>query len=723
MRAFGSVVLLLAASAGLAAADKPMLESAALRVEVDPTDGTARLLDKRAGAIWDLGSPSLVMNDKNAAPVRIIGGVTPGGRTLSYRTDKGLRFQMRLADDARAVEYSFDAIPADVAEVLLLHNSLAIGPGPDSYFAIPIGLGILVSANGDKPSSRRFPSYGGYGNNTGYSMAMAGVVNRGSAILVTWNDPHTAIIADYAIEPQRRLAMSLGLRRASRSARIQPLGRGGYVEIAKAYRPIAKERGFLKTLAEKIEENPEVARFVGAADFKPFVLSRSRRTGAESVRLGFTFEETADLAEHFARDLGIDRAMLILAGWINGGYDNKHPDIMPAAPEAGGNDGLAAASRRVHALGKGWVFGLHDNYQDFYKDAPTWDADYIMKNPDGSLHAGGVWAGGQAYLVCSRRAVDLASRPQNVPLVKALFNPDVYFADTVFAVPLYECFDPKHPLTLADDIRYKLQLSDYLRKQVGLFGSEDGLEWGVPHTDYFEGMLSHRTGFNSGGMAPGDISVPMFEMVFGDAIPMYAHQSDRARFDNPTYILIHILHAEMPVYQFGNHHYWTETAAPQPSRAQLQQPLSTVFAQGGRFPNQTDQFIKNTFEVLSPLVRSTALEPMTDHRFLTADRKVERSRFGSDTSITVNFGQSDFTAGNAILPQWGFVVECPTMTAFYARSYGALKYDEPALFVIRSMDGRPVSSSQKVRIYHGFGDNRVLFRGKVVQVETETVLP
>ena len=678
MRAFWSVILLLPGSAALWAAEKPTLESAVVRVEVNAADGTARLVDKRTGATWDLGSPHLVMKDHSTVPVRIIGGVTSGSRALSYRTDKNMRFQIMLATDASAVELSFDAIPSDVAEVLLLNRSLAIGPSPDCYFAIPIGMGILVSADGDKPSSRRFPSYGGYGDNTGYSMAMAGAVNKGSALLLTWNDPHTAIIADYSVEPQRRLAMSLGLRRTSRSVRLQTVGRGGYVEIAKAYRSIAKQRGYVKTLAEKIKENPEVARFVGAADFKPFVLSRNRRSGAENVRLGFTFEETADLAEHFARDLGIDRAMLILAGWINGGYDNKHPDIMPAAPEAGGNEGLIAASRRIHALGKGWVFGVHDNYQDFYKDAPSWKADYIMKNPDGSLHAGGVWAGGQAYLICSRRAVDLASRSQNVPLVKELFNPDVYFADTVFAVPLYECFDPEHPLTLADDIHYKLQLSDYLRKQVGMFGSEDGLEWGVAHTDYFEGMLSHRTGFNSGGMAPGDISVPMFEMVFGDAIPMYAHQSDRARIDNPTYILIHILNAEMPVYQFGNHHYWTETAAPEMPRGQPPKRSSMVFAQGGRFPNPTDRFIKNTYEILSPLVRSTALEPMTDHRFLTPDRKVESSRFGSDTTITVNFGESDFAMEGAVLPEWGFLIESPTFTAFYARSYGAVKYGEPA---------------------------------------------
>jgi hypothetical protein len=715
--------LLLPLSSGLPGAEKPRLENQGLRLEVDPSDGSGRLFDKRSGAEWDLGVPRLVLKDKSSLPVRIAGAVTARGGTLSYRTDKGMQFQFKLAANPPAVDYSFDEPAADVAEVLLLDKSLTIEPGPDNYFAIPNRLGILVPVEGDKPYTRRFRAY----SESGYSMAMLGAVNKGSALLAAWDDPYTAVQVDYAVEPRPRLAMTLGLQRTARSVRLQPLGRGGYVEVAKAYRPIAKQRGHLVTLAEKMRGNPDVARFFGAADFKPSTLSRNvpntqwNRTATERVRISFTFEECGDLAEHFAKALGIDRALFVLAGWINAGYDNKHPDILPAAPELGGNDALTAASKRVHALGKGWVLGLHDNYQDFYKDAPSWNEDYIMRNADGSLRAGGIWAGGQAYLICSRKSVALASRPQNVPMVKKLFDPEVYFCDTVFASPVTECFDPKHPLTLADDIHYKQQLCDYLRKQVGLFGSEEGMEWGVPHADYFEGLMSHKTGYNRGGASANDIVIPMFEMVYGDAIPIYAHQSDRARIDNPAYILDHILYAEMPVYQFGNHHYWTDPAPSQGPQGQPLQQSRMVFAKGGH-SNPTDQFIRNTYEALSPLGRDTALTPMTDHRFVTADRKVESTRFGTDTNITVNFGDGDYATAHAVLPQWGFAIESPTLVAFHARSYGSVKYAEPALFVIRSMDGKPLSSSGRVRIYHGFGDNRVEFRGKVVEVDTEKIL-
>jgi hypothetical protein len=105
------------------------------------------------------------------------------------------------------------------------------------------------------------------------------------------------------------------------------------------------------------------------------------------------------------------------------------------------------------------------------------------------------------------------------------------------------------------------------------------------------------------------------------------HQGDRPMPNRAQYILRHILYAEMPVYYFGNHRYWEDPAqefkVPEGTEARL------VFARGERF-GLIDQFIKNTYEVLSPLNRTTALQPMTDHRFLTRNRKVETTRFGED---------------------------------------------------------------------------------------------
>ena len=193
---------------------------------------------------------------------------------------------------------------------------------------------------------------------------------------------------------------------------------------------MAKAKGWLVTWAEKRKAFPTVDRMFGAMDFKPFVFSRvvpgSRYShdGKEHTHVGFTFDEAAACAEHWRRDLQIDRAMVVLAGWINGGYDVRHPDVLPAAPECGGDAGLAVAAMRINACG--YLFGLHDNYVDMYQNAPSFDLKWIAKNAQGKPKMGGNWNGGQAWQVCAVEQLELASRKEtNLPKIAALFRPTI----------------------------------------------------------------------------------------------------------------------------------------------------------------------------------------------------------------------------------------------------------------------------------------------------------
>lgn len=693
------------------------LHSDALSVTLEQ-DAALLVSDKSVGMTWRIGRPRIVTSDGSLQPVEVTGDVQRTGDTLRYSAQDGTVFSVSLATDRSAVDYSFE--PADDCDAVhLLHDALPLGSGQDNYYAVPHRIGVMLRPEGDKPYRHEYPGY----QTNGYSMAMCGIVQEGAALLLSWQDPYTTITANYSPEPTPQLTLGLTLRKSARGVRLQPLGKGGYIEIAKTYRGIARERGYLVTLAEKAEANPKVRKMFGAADFKPFAYmqlapnTRWNKSPEWRTTLDFTFEECADLAEHFHNDLGIDRAMLVLNGWINGGYDNKHPDVLPAAEAIGGNAGLVACAERTKALG--WLFGLHDNYADMYQDAPSWDESYLMRNADGSLRQGGVWAGGQCWLICAKKSIELASRPQNVPGVMQLCSPDIYFSDVIFAVSLYECHAEDHPLTFVEDLAAKQDLCDYIRGVVGLFGSEEGREWGVPHADYFEGLMSHRTRWQK----PDDTSIilPLFELVFADAIPLYTHQSDRPRPDMPDYILGHILYAEMPVYYFGDHRYYRDPVQdfqpPEGSESRM------LLARGGRHC-LIDQFIKNTYEVLSPLGRLTALMEMTDHDFLTADRQVERTQFGDNVEIVVNFGERDFDWKGTVLPQYGFVVESPSLKAFCALRYADVTYDEPTLYAIWARDGLDIQQSRDVRIYHGFGGRSVPFRGDVITVEAaETLFP
>lgn len=679
-------------------------------------DAFLELRDVRTGVVWKLGQPEIVTVRGAEEPVKIRGQVEQTDSQLRFAAQDGTQFTLRLVADPPAVDYSFER-SADCAGVLLLAHAIPLGAGADNYYAVPHRMGLMLRPEGDVPYVKEYRAY----QTGGYSMAMFGAVQEGSALLLSWPDPYTNIAVNYVAQPAPQLSMSLRLTQSSHTVRVQPLGAGNYVQIAKAYRAIARERGYLTTLAEKLQHNPKIAKMFGAADFKPFAYmplaphTRWNTSDQWRVTLNFTFDECAQLAEHFCRDLEIDKAMLVLNGWINGGYDNKHPDILPAAAAIGGNEGLVACAARTQALG--WIFGLHDNYADMYRDAPSWNESFLMRNADGSLRQGGVWAGGQCWLICSRKSVELASRPQNVPGVVQLCKPDLYFSDVIFATPLYECSAPEHPLTMVDDLAEKQKLCDYIRGVVGLFGSEEGREWGVAHADYFEGLMSHRTRWQTNNDT--SIILPLFELVFADAIPMYTHQSDRPRPDMPAYILSHILYAEMPVYDFGDHCYYRDPVHDFQPRPGTDDQL--LYARGGRFC-LTDQFIKNTYEVLSPLGRLTALMEMTDHQFLTPNRQVELTRFGTDVEIVANFGRAEFQWRDARIPPYGFLVTSPSLVAFCALEYGQVAYTQPTMFVVWARDGQSIDTSRDVRIYHGFGDKQIRFRNELKTVETAEVI-
>jgi len=75
---------------------------------------------------------------------------------------------------------------------------------------------------------------------------------------------------DYSVEPSRQLTMGLAMRSGPQAVRLQPLGRGGYVEIAKAYRVVARARGFLKTLTEKrLKSSKHIQMYAGFGDRPP----------------------------------------------------------------------------------------------------------------------------------------------------------------------------------------------------------------------------------------------------------------------------------------------------------------------------------------------------------------------------------------------------------------------------------------------------------------------
>jgi hypothetical protein len=727
------------------------LESDLIKLTVSSEKGAYQIEDKSTGVKW-YSNPYqerfgiAEIDSKSGKRQIILDNFNVRSKAdrieLVYQPKKGedinLTVVLELLKDGRTIEISYKTEgKTKVDNIALLDNSLWVTDVDNGYAVVPVRMGLIVPADTGLSFTRSFPTY----NYEGCHMEMLGAVRKGSAVLVTWHDPY--VTAELNSETDRSvlnnlpahqlLATSLYLSKSAYAVRVQLLGSGDYAAIAGAYRKTAMEKGYLVTWDEKLKKNPGVEKLFGAINFKLWsTLSRriDDKTREETTSLNWTFEEAGKVAEHLKNDLKLDRVLFTLGGWIKRGYDNQHPDILPAAPECGGNEGLAACSKIVRNLG--YVFCLHDNYQDIYSDSPSWDEDLITKNEDGSLVKGGMWAGGQAWIICSEKGLELAKRKQNLPDVRKLFSPDAFFPDTTYAADLYECYDPKHPMTKWDDIKYKIGLSDYTRALFGIFGSECGREWAIPHSDFFEGLTGVSGRYyhfdNCEFLARIGAVVPIFEMVYRKCIAMYGKYGyDYSK--AAEYVLHHVsIGRTLNYHRIGRHLYWQRGKKPDP-KIPVSDAACFTRADNGWAQDccLDDRFLKNTYEILSPLNELTSRMEMTGYYFLTPDRKVHRTTFGQEVEVIVNKSDSKYTyrgknGKKIVLPPYGFIINSPAFIAFHSLTWEGLKYKKPVLFTIRSLDKQPISKSSKLRIFHGFGDSRLRLREKTYDIQRETLI-
>jgi hypothetical protein len=143
-----------------------------------------------------------------------------------------------------------------------------------------------------------------------------------------------------------------------------------------------------------------------------------------------------------------------------------------------------------------------------------------------------------------------------------------------------------------------------------------------------------------------------------------------------------------------------------------------------------DVFLKNTQEVLGPLNLATAHARLTRLEFLDRARTVRRATYGDGegaTVVVVNEKAADATVesalgGSVLLPPWGFVVEGPGFAAFFAKRWSGRDYPEGALFTLRAEGGAGLARADRVRVFHGFGDPRIEWKGSTHTVPREEVV-
>lgn len=453
-----------------------------------------------------------------------------------------------------------------------------------------------------------------------WSMSWWGFEKAGAAMMVIVETPDDAAYqfshpagGPTLIGPEWR--DSLGRFGYMRTARLCFFKQGNYVTLAKRYRQYVMDTGLFVSLKEKIAKKPIVAEMIGLPQTRVGILfnqsTNSDRYSATNHYRLFTFDQRAQEL----RDLkaaGIDRTLVFISGWAHLGYDRQHPDSLPPPEAAGGWAGMKRLADTCHELGYPFIF--HDQYRDYYTDAPSYNPDFAIHeettNSPATAFAGSRfgdwkkgripfmrhWDGGPQSYLNSR--FQLGHLEKNYQLFFAHgIHPDGIYIDVIGYVPPDEDFNPEHPTTRSEAMRGQADLMNWAGDHLGFTATEAGSDWVIPFTD----------SVNESGGRGRTIPIPLYQLVYHDAV-LVSYGEDRR--GGQTELLRGILCGGVPELPAN----LTEISPP--SLALMKQ--------------------------MAALNQRVGLLEMTNHEFLDPDRHRERTTFADGTTVTV-----DWTAGTA----------------------------------------------------------------------------
>jgi hypothetical protein len=576
-----------------------VLSNAALIVYFNTTNAALAVLDRRTGqrAEQTTRSSALVVTRATAARDRL--------QFSLLEVASALEIAGTVQLDGDRPEFTFELVAqGELPNSLRFPHPFASSPG--QYLAVPLNEGISYPVEDKSIQPFSLVAYGGHG----ICMAFWGATDgeRGHGVII--ETPDDASIRIDREEGRLTVAPVWDAQRGqfgyARRLRYVFFDQGGHVAIAKRYRAHAQKTGLFKTLAQKRAENPNVDLLVGAVNVWCW----------DRDAVGMVKEMQA---------AGIERIL-----WSN----QQGPENLRALNELGVLTSRYDIYQDVMApTNFSKLRGVHGDWttaawpQDINRQANgDWRRGWGVKGKDGDWYYCGV--------ICDQQALPYAR--QRIPADLATHPYRCRFIDTTTAAPWFECYDPKHPMTRTESKEWKMKLLDYVSRDSKLVtGCETGHDASVPFLHYFEGMLSlgpYRVPDSGRDLeriwtnAPEAVvkfqlgheyRLPLWELVYHDCVVAQWYWGD---YNNKLPMLwdkrdlFNALYGTPPMFMF-NRNLWQQNKAR--------------FAQSYR----------NT----CPLVREAGYAEMTDHRFLTADRAVQQTRFANGLTVTVNFGKTAHT--------------------------------------------------------------------------------
>lgn len=421
----------------------------------------------------------------------------------------------------------------------------------------------------------------------------------------------------------RHLA-SLGTLRYRRESKLILRENSDIVKICKDYRAYVKEIGLWRSLEEKAARNPNVNKLIGSMflhkGIKTHVCENSifyDKEHPEKNDVLVTFKQREQEIKHF-KEKGIEKCYLHLDGWGNPGYDNQHPDYLPACSEAGGWEGFKSLSDTMKECN--YMFGLHDQYRDYYFDAKTFDPQFACQYEDGSILDVARWAGGRQSYLCASQVPYYVKRNFEEVLAHGI-HLEASYLDVFTCNEPDECFHPMHQMTRRECLEYREKGFQYLISKDILPSSEECGDWAMrslvfAHYGPYDFMLEKP------GTPRNGYPVPLFNLVYHDCV-IFPWPMDILE-NGEDYMLYALLNG-------GGAYVDKDGAYPN---------VDGAFDHNAR-EKALDEEIRR-YQVVAKLQEKVAKLEMTNFEWVDHDPYVQRSTFADGTSVTINLHEMSY---------------------------------------------------------------------------------
>ncbi|HEX7583226.1 MAG TPA: glycoside hydrolase, partial [Prolixibacteraceae bacterium] len=240
----------------------------------------------------------------------------------------------------------------------------------------------------------------------------------------------------------------------------------------------------------------------------------------------------------------------------------------------------------------------------------------------------------------------LAYAKKHVPEDLKINRYNSRFIDVELASSLVECYSQVHPASRRQDAEARNRLLSYIKNDLKLVtGVEEAHDFAFPNADYGEGTMTIVPATNAGydwsqPLEPtdktyadqnisSDLRIPLHGLVYHDVhIPTWYTGDGVSKV--PAYWddknLWNILYGTMPLYMPPSMNYWNANL---------------------------EKFISG-YHFISTVTRNVGYSKMTDHQFLSSDRKMQKTTFDNGWNVVANFDSIPHVWNNMTLAAKGF---------------------------------------------------------------------